>query len=160
MYEGSLCGTTTDVSSHLVPSSSDSINNIIFSDDITTTTTNCTQHGQHRTVYHGVEEDGQDYFFTLSVSSQKKTWLIRRTYRDFRKFDRQLHKCVYDRKFSQLQELVKLEVDEDLHGPASLHEVEVRVPTNFAAICHGLCYLLLNRGTIFVCFPAYMKTRV
>jgi hypothetical protein len=64
-----------------------------------------------KSIYHGIEEDGQDYFMTLSVSSNGKTWLIRRTYRNLRKFDRQLHKCVHDRKFSQLVALSKLDFD-------------------------------------------------
>ncbi|OQV23783.1 Rho GTPase-activating protein 32 [Hypsibius exemplaris] len=53
----------------------------------------------------------RDFFMTLSVSSNGKTFLIRRTYRNLRKFDRQLHKCVHDRQLSGLAELPKLDFD-------------------------------------------------
>ncbi len=39
--------------------------------------------------------------------------ISRRTYEDFRLFDKQLHRCIYDRKFSQLPELRKNELRED-----------------------------------------------
>ena len=50
-------------------------------------------------------EDGENRSFTVQVSSQGKTWLLRRNYDNFRSMDRQLHRCIYDRKFSALPEL-------------------------------------------------------
>lgn len=56
------------------------------------------------------EEEGDgaaDQYFTLRVASGHRVWNIRRTYDNFRQLDRQLHKCIYDRKFSHLPELQK-----------------------------------------------------
>lgn len=41
----------------------------------------------------------------VQVTSLDRSWVVRRTYENFRFLDRQLHRCCYDRKFSQLQEL-------------------------------------------------------
>lgn len=48
-----------------------------------------------------------DVPFTLRMLSQGKVWLLKRCYEDFRVLDKQLHKCIYDRRFSQLVELPK-----------------------------------------------------
>ncbi|XP_064599453.1 uncharacterized protein LOC135465995 [Liolophura sinensis] len=59
--------------------------------------------------YRHNEEEGAkgpaDQYFTLRVASGHRIWNIRRTYDNFRQLDRQLHKCIYDRKFSHLPEL-------------------------------------------------------
>ena len=44
----------------------------------------------------------------LTVSSYRR-WLIRRTLEDFQSLDRQLHTCVYDRRYSQLPVIHQLE---------------------------------------------------
>ena len=44
----------------------------------------------------------------LSISSSRR-WLIRRTLEDFQSLDRQLHTCVYDRRYSQLPVIHQLE---------------------------------------------------
>ena len=43
--------------------------------------------------------------FDIRVSSGGKKWVVRRSLEDFRFLDRQLHLCVYDRKFSDLSEI-------------------------------------------------------
>lgn len=40
--------------------------------------------------------------FGLQITSYGKTWILRRSYEHFRILDEQLHRCIYDRKFSQL----------------------------------------------------------
>ncbi|XP_071841993.1 rho GTPase-activating protein 32-like isoform X3 [Apostichopus japonicus] len=45
--------------------------------------------------------------FTVRVSSKERVWLIKRSYEDFRVLDKQLHSCIYDRRYSQLVELPK-----------------------------------------------------
>lgn len=50
-------------------------------------------------------EDAENQSFTIQVASQGKSWLLRRTYQNFRSLDTQLHRCIYDRKFSALPEL-------------------------------------------------------
>ena len=63
--------------------------------------------------------------------SSQKSWHVRRTLEDFRFLDRQLHLCVYDRRFSNLAEIPDQENvsnangitdqvrHQDLHIPAS-----------------------------------------
>ncbi|KAI9551394.1 hypothetical protein GHT06_021727 [Daphnia sinensis] len=38
----------------------------------------------------------------LQITSYGKSWVLRRSYEHFRLLDEQLHRCIYDRKFSQL----------------------------------------------------------
>lgn len=38
----------------------------------------------------------------LQITSYGKSWVVRRSYEHFRLLDEQLHRCIYDRKFSQL----------------------------------------------------------
>ena len=51
--------------------------------------------------------DLTDNPFTIKVCSNGKVWLVKRCYEDFRVLDKQLHSCIYDRRFSQLVELPK-----------------------------------------------------
>ena len=51
--------------------------------------------------------DITDNPFTIKVCSNGKVWLVKRCYEDFRVLDKQLHSCIYDRRFSQLVELPK-----------------------------------------------------
>lgn len=50
-------------------------------------------------------EDVENQSYTVQVASQGKSWLLRRTFQNFRSLDSQLHRCIYDRKFSALPEL-------------------------------------------------------
>ncbi|CAB3375007.1 Hypothetical predicted protein [Cloeon dipterum] len=56
----------------------------------------------------GVEEEGEagNAPFCVQVTSQGRSWLLRRYFKDFCTLDQQLHRCIYDRKFSGLPELV------------------------------------------------------
>ena len=40
--------------------------------------------------------------FSVQVTSNGKTWMVRRSYENFEFLDRSAHKCVFDRKYSQL----------------------------------------------------------
>ncbi len=51
--------------------------------------------------------DDSEMNFTVRVCSSGKQWLVKRCYEDFRVLDKQLHSCIYDRRFSQLVELPK-----------------------------------------------------
>ncbi|XP_013791079.1 rho GTPase-activating protein 32-like, partial [Limulus polyphemus] len=51
------------------------------------------------------ENEATQWWFYVKVSSNSRSWVIRRNYENFRMLDKQLHRCVYDRKFSVLQEL-------------------------------------------------------
>ncbi|XP_014771246.1 uncharacterized protein LOC106869848 isoform X3 [Octopus bimaculoides] len=54
--------------------------------------------------HHRGNEEGELQFM-LRVMSKDKTWNIRRSYDNFRMLDKQLHKCIFDRRFSHLPEL-------------------------------------------------------
>ncbi|KAK7499835.1 hypothetical protein BaRGS_00008926, partial [Batillaria attramentaria] len=47
----------------------------------------------------------------VRVSCNNKSWNVRRTLSHFRSLDRQLHRCIFDRKFSQLPELHSANTD-------------------------------------------------
>ncbi|XP_076372249.1 rho GTPase-activating protein 32-like [Tachypleus tridentatus] len=55
------------------------------------------------------ENEVSRLWFYVEITSNEKTWMIRRNYENFRMLDKQLHRCVYDRKFSILQELPVVE---------------------------------------------------
>lgn len=50
-------------------------------------------------------EDSENKWWHVAVTSQGKMWVLRRSYENFRMLDKQLHRCIYDRKFSGLHEL-------------------------------------------------------
>ena len=43
--------------------------------------------------------------FSVQVSSQGRSWVLKRSFADFVFLDRQCHTCVFDRRFSHLPEL-------------------------------------------------------
>ncbi|XP_063593993.1 rho GTPase-activating protein 33-like [Penaeus indicus] len=53
----------------------------------------------------GSSEDTENRSLLVQVGSLGRSWVLRRTYENFRFLDRQLHRCCYDRKFSHLPEL-------------------------------------------------------
>ncbi|XP_055924438.1 uncharacterized protein LOC129956526 isoform X3 [Argiope bruennichi] len=46
-----------------------------------------------------------ELWYSVQVTSNSKSWQIRRSLDNFQMLDRQLHRCVYDRKFSLLKEI-------------------------------------------------------
>ncbi|XP_063220285.1 GTPase-activating protein CdGAPr isoform X3 [Bacillus rossius redtenbacheri] len=50
-------------------------------------------------------EDSDNKWWHVAVTSFGKTWVLRRSYKNFRMLDQQLHRCIYDRKVSGLVEL-------------------------------------------------------
>lgn len=43
------------------------------------------------------------------VDLKGRSWIVKRSYEDFRVLDKHLHLCIYDRRFSQLPELPRLD---------------------------------------------------
>ena len=71
-----------------------------------------------------IENEGESKSLTVRVTSAGQSWLLRRTYDNFRMLDQQLHRCIYDRKFSNLTELSDTPDESqvsDIPPPASLH---------------------------------------
>lgn len=52
--------------------------------------------------------NGESYLFHVQVTANEKRWIIYRSYENFRYLDKYLHDCIFDRKFSALDELVSL----------------------------------------------------
>eukprot|EP00111_Clytia_hemisphaerica_P001943 TCONS_00005478-protein len=46
---------------------------------------------------------------TVEVSSKDKSWVVKRSQEDFVGLDRQIHRCLYDRRYSKLPELKDLD---------------------------------------------------
>ncbi|XP_048418074.1 rho GTPase-activating protein 32-like isoform X2 [Stegostoma tigrinum] len=49
--------------------------------------------------------DTKELVFLVQISCQGRSWIVKRSYEDFRVLDKHLHLCIYDRRFSQLAEL-------------------------------------------------------
>uniref|UniRef100_A0A8C4TAR0 Rho GTPase activating protein 32 n=1 Tax=Erpetoichthys calabaricus TaxID=27687 RepID=A0A8C4TAR0_ERPCA len=49
------------------------------------------------------------FVFVLNVYCHGRSWIVKRSYEDFRVLDKHLHLCIYDRRFSQLTELPRLD---------------------------------------------------
>lgn len=46
---------------------------------------------------------------SISLILKGRSWIVKRSYEDFRVLDKHLHLCIYDRRFSQLPELPRLD---------------------------------------------------
>ncbi|XP_029429014.1 rho GTPase-activating protein 32 isoform X2 [Rhinatrema bivittatum] len=49
--------------------------------------------------------DSKELVYLIQISCQGRSWIVKRSYEDFRVLDKHLHLCIYDRRFSQLSEL-------------------------------------------------------
>lgn len=49
----------------------------------------------------------------LCLRVQGRSWIVKRSYEDFRVLDKHLHLCIYDRRFSQLAELPRSDALKD-----------------------------------------------
>ena len=77
-------------------------------------------------VYRPVEASGlPEVSFFLRVRSNEKSWTVRRTFSDLCSFDKQLHRCIYDRNYSLLREL---------HSQADISESDI--PVSMAECFH------------------------
>ncbi|TRY77945.1 hypothetical protein TCAL_10902 [Tigriopus californicus] len=52
---------------------------------------------------------GDSWLLSVQVTSRGRTWVVRRSYENFVLLDKQSHQCVYDRRYSQLPEIVEAE---------------------------------------------------
>ncbi|XP_021375956.1 uncharacterized protein LOC110464834 isoform X2 [Mizuhopecten yessoensis] len=55
--------------------------------------------------HHHGETDIMERTFLVKTQASDKSWSVRRTFKNFKMLDRQLHRCIYDRKFSRLPNL-------------------------------------------------------
>ncbi|KAG8177293.1 hypothetical protein JTE90_023610 [Oedothorax gibbosus] len=80
--------------------------------------------------------------YCVQVTSNGKSWQIRRSLDNFQMLDRQLHRCVYDRKFSALKEIaVQPQMPED-----ALHTMLTQYLERFSQLAGSLinCGPVLN----------------
>ncbi|KAM9733649.1 rho GTPase-activating protein 32 [Menidia menidia] len=49
--------------------------------------------------------DSKELVFLVQITCQARSWMVTRSYEDFRVLDKHLHLCIYDRRYSQLTEL-------------------------------------------------------
>ncbi|XP_016159329.1 PREDICTED: rho GTPase-activating protein 32 [Ficedula albicollis] len=49
--------------------------------------------------------ESKELVYLVQISCQGRSWMVKRSYEDFRVLDKHLHLCIYDRRFSQLAEL-------------------------------------------------------
>uniref|UniRef100_A0AAZ3SCW2 Rho GTPase-activating protein 32-like n=1 Tax=Oncorhynchus tshawytscha TaxID=74940 RepID=A0AAZ3SCW2_ONCTS len=53
--------------------------------------------------------DSKEPLFVVQICCQSLSWLVKRSYEDFRVLDKHLHLCIYDRRFSKLTELPRID---------------------------------------------------
>uniref|UniRef100_A0A3P8WJI4 Rho GTPase-activating protein 32 n=1 Tax=Cynoglossus semilaevis TaxID=244447 RepID=A0A3P8WJI4_CYNSE len=53
--------------------------------------------------------ESKEPVYLVHIYCQGRSWIVKRSYEDFRVLDKHLHLCIYDRRFSQLSELPRLE---------------------------------------------------
>ncbi|KAJ8267090.1 hypothetical protein GJAV_G00138240 [Gymnothorax javanicus] len=51
----------------------------------------------------------KELVYLVQICCQGRSWIVRRSYEDFRVLDKHLHLCIYDRRFSQLSELPRFD---------------------------------------------------
>ncbi|XP_061104452.1 rho GTPase-activating protein 32 isoform X2 [Conger conger] len=51
----------------------------------------------------------KELVYLVQICCQGRSWIVRRSYEDFRVLDKHLHLCIYDRRFSQLPELPRFD---------------------------------------------------
>nr|XP_058925724.1 rho GTPase-activating protein 32 isoform X2 [Kogia breviceps] len=57
--------------------------------------------------------ESKELVYLVHIACQGKSWIIKRSYEDFRVLDKHLHLCIYDRRFSQLSELPRSDALKD-----------------------------------------------
>ncbi|KAM3875127.1 rho GTPase-activating protein 32-like [Diretmus argenteus] len=57
--------------------------------------------------------DSKELVFLVQICCQSRSWLVTRSYEDFRVLDKHLHLCIYDRRFSRLTELPRYDTLKD-----------------------------------------------
>lgn len=86
--------------------------------------------------------------FQVQVTSLDKRWNICRTYDNFCYLDKHLHDCIYDRKFSLLQDLTKLVMNNQM---LSNKENIKNIKKLFASYLNRLCEIIFTN--IINCGP-------
>ncbi|RVE64336.1 hypothetical protein OJAV_G00145230 [Oryzias javanicus] len=76
--------------------------------------------------------ESKELVYLVHIYCQGRSWIVKRSYEDFRVLDKHLHLCIYDRRFSQLPELPRLDSLSD--PPESVSQMLLTYLSRLSAI--------------------------
>uniref|UniRef100_A0A8D2I9C4 Rho GTPase-activating protein 32 n=1 Tax=Urocitellus parryii TaxID=9999 RepID=A0A8D2I9C4_UROPR len=76
--------------------------------------------------------ESKELVYLVQIACQGKSWIVKRSYEDFRVLDKHLHLCIYDRRFSQLSELPRSDSLKD--SPESVTQMLMAYLSRLSAI--------------------------
>nr|XP_004665539.2 rho GTPase-activating protein 32 isoform X3 [Jaculus jaculus] len=76
--------------------------------------------------------ESKELVYLVQIACQGKSWIVKRSYEDFRVLDKHLHLCIYDRRFSQLSELPRSDILKD--SPESVTQMLMAYLSRLSAI--------------------------
>ncbi|XP_074213173.1 rho GTPase-activating protein 32 isoform X2 [Camelus bactrianus] len=76
--------------------------------------------------------ESKELVYLVHIACQGKSWIVKRSYEDFRVLDKHLHLCIYDRRFSQLSELPRSDTLKD--SPESVTQMLMAYLSRLSAI--------------------------
>ncbi|XP_054435425.1 rho GTPase-activating protein 32 [Pteronotus mesoamericanus] len=76
--------------------------------------------------------ESKELVYLVHIACQGKSWIVKRSYEDFRVLDKHLHLCIYDRRFSQLSELPRSDALKD--SPESVTQMLIAYLSRLSAI--------------------------
>ncbi|KAL1260648.1 hypothetical protein QQF64_008475 [Cirrhinus molitorella] len=76
--------------------------------------------------------DSKESVYLVQICCQGRKWTVRRSYEEFRVLDKHLHLCIYDRRFSQLPELPRIDSLKD--KPETLSQMLTAYISRLSAI--------------------------
>ncbi|KAM9658095.1 rho GTPase-activating protein 32 isoform 2-T2 [Trichechus inunguis] len=76
--------------------------------------------------------ESKELVYLVQIACQGKSWIVKRSYEDFRVLDKHLHLCIYDRRFSQLSELPRSDALKD--SPESVTQMLMAYLARLSAI--------------------------
>ncbi|KAM6173231.1 rho GTPase-activating protein 32 isoform 2-T2 [Erethizon dorsatum] len=85
---------------------------------------------QNEVMKNGCES--KELVYLVQIACQGKSWIVKRSYEDFRVLDKHLHLCIYDRRFSQLSELPRSDSLKD--SPESVTKMLMAYLSRLSAI--------------------------
>ncbi|XP_069904431.1 rho GTPase-activating protein 32 isoform X3 [Oryctolagus cuniculus] len=85
---------------------------------------------QNEVMKNGCES--KELVYLVQIACQGKSWIVKRSYEDFRVLDKHLHLCIYDRRFSQLSELPRSDTLKD--SPESVSQMLMAYLSRLSAI--------------------------